>query len=347
MAVITPAVDLERANYECQQLLELAKRLAANLDLQTLLEDFLLNVMAHMRSGEVAAFTRASLEIKELTLRRGVQGFAVDPLRRYTLSTEGPLIQELSKLRGPCRVGQLASTQTLADNLDLATLGSIGAEVLAPLVFKGTVHGLILIGERVDRSAYSEQDLEHLKDIATFAAIALHNAYLFDMSSTDLMTHLRMKHYILALLSERVEKRQDGDALSLIILDIDRFKAVNDTYGHDAGDKVIQAVSHCIRDGLRQEDVAARYGGEEFLVMLPGVDLDAAMEIGERLRAKVESYTTERASAGELARGVTISLGIAEFDPARDHTGEDSIRRADVALYKSKEAGRNRATRAQ
>ncbi len=347
MATAPPPVDLERANYECQQLLELAKRLAANLDLQTLLEDFLLNVMAHMRTGEVAAFTRASLEINELTLRRGVQGFSVDPLRRYTLSTSGPLIQELAKLKGPCRVGQLASADALSGNSDLATLGSIGAEVLAPLVFKGTVHGLILIGERLDRSAYSEDDLEHLRDIATFAAIALHNAYLFDMSSTDLMTHLRMKHYILALLSERVEKRQEPDHLSLIILDIDRFKSVNDTYGHDAGDRVIQAVAHCIRDGLRQDDVAARYGGEEFLIMLPDVDLDAAAEIAERLRTSVERYTADAAASGELARGVTVSLGVAEMDSKRDKSGQDCIRRADVALYKSKENGRNRSTRAE
>ena len=122
-----------------------------------------------------------------------------------------------------------------------------------------------------------------------------------------------------------------------IFIDIDHFKDVNDTYGHACGDEVLKAVSHTIRGMLRKYDVIARYGGEEFLTLLPETELGGAAIVAERFRKKIEDMTVE---FGKLSIKVTITLGVAQFDPALG--ADKSIQLADKALYEGKESGRNR-----
>jgi diguanylate cyclase (GGDEF)-like protein/PAS domain S-box-containing protein len=135
----------------------------------------------------------------------------------------------------------------------------------------------------------------------------------------------------------------DGTPLSCIMTDIDHFKNINDTHGHATGDKVLQAVAKALGSGLRDADVLARYGGEEFCIVLPGVGIDEAAEIAERLRREIES----RAGRGiRSAPGVTVtsSFGVMALTPAIAEPAT-LIDEADKALYVSKKAGRNRVTR--
>ena len=129
------------------------------------------------------------------------------------------------------------------------------------------------------------------------------------------------------------------------MLDIDRFKRVNDTYGHTCGDSVIVKVASDIRDKVREGDVAARYGGEEFAVLLTDTEADEAYAIAERIRVAVFGDPVE-AVCGDPVR-VTISSGVARFDPRRDMEATDFIDRADRALYRSKQEGRNRVSMAE
>jgi diguanylate cyclase (GGDEF)-like protein len=136
--------------------------------------------------------------------------------------------------------------------------------------------------------------------------------------------------------------RGDGSPLCCIMTDIDHFKSINDTYGHATGDKVLQAVAKALGSGLRDADVLARYGGEEFCIALPGVEIDEALLIAERLRTEVETR------AGKGIRGtpgvaVTSSFGVMTFHPAMADAAV-LIDEADKALYLSKKAGRNRVT---
>ncbi|MCA1949157.1 MAG: GGDEF domain-containing protein, partial [Treponema sp.] len=126
-----------------------------------------------------------------------------------------------------------------------------------------------------------------------------------------------------------------GRPLSVIMLDIDNFKRVNDTFGHRTGDEVIQSVANSIMANIRKTDVAGRYGGEEFLVLLPETDLKAARVVAEKIRS-----TLNQLSFATSALSVTISAGVAEAE--KGETFEALITRVDTKLYQAKRNGKNR-----
>ena len=162
-----------------------------------------------------------------------------------------------------------------------------------------------------------------------------------DSSSTDRLTGLYNRgHWESNLKAAYARHQRYGHALSLVMLDIDHFKRVNDTYGHQAGDKVIEHVAGLLREHVREADVAGRYGGEEFGVVLSDTDKAGALIFAERLRKAVETLEVHY---NDQAIRFTISLGVADLSqPSNDHA--DLIARADQALYTSKKSGRNRVT---
>jgi len=131
-----------------------------------------------------------------------------------------------------------------------------------------------------------------------------------------------------------------GGCVSLVVLDIDRFKAINDSYGHAAGDGVIRAVADTLRASVRTEDAAARIGGEEFAVLLPGVDAAMAASIGERIRAMVERLRPRESLGMPRDTSFTVSVGVAARE-AREGW-QATLGRADARLYEAKRGGRNR-----
>ncbi len=132
--------------------------------------------------------------------------------------------------------------------------------------------------------------------------------------------------------------------LSLMMLDIDHFKRVNDTFGHLFGDKVIRAVAQVIKSNIKGQDIGVRYGGEEFLVFLPETSIDGALRLAEKLRSLIASGRIKRTNSDETVESVTISIGVVGYRPAE--AIEALIGRADAALYISKSNGRNRVTAA-
>ena len=164
------------------------------------------------------------------------------------------------------------------------------------------------------------------------------NQQLKHLSRTDRLTGLNNRGYWEECLQhEYARHRRYQSMAALVMFDIDHFKAVNDTYGHQAGDKVIQAVAEVVREQVRDTDYPGRYGGEEFVVLLPDVDSAGAMLFAERLRQRIEALlvTYENQSIP-----FTISLGVADLSyPTNGH--QQLIERADQALYASKQGGRN------
>lgn len=167
------------------------------------------------------------------------------------------------------------------------------------------------------------------------------NLQLQKLSSTDRLTGLYNRGYWEeALKLEYVRHGRYGHATSLIMFDIDHFKRVNDTYGHQVGDQVIQRVAQVLRGLVRDADIAGRYGGEEFAVLLPDTDKAGGGILAERLRLAVEAEVVEHES-GPIR--FTISLGVADLGyPSNEY--QQLIEWADQALYASKRAGRNRVT---
>lgn len=148
---------------------------------------------------------------------------------------------------------------------------------------------------------------------------------------TGIFNRSKLEEY---LNNEIKESRRLGHSLSLMIFDIDHFKDVNDTYGHDVGDIVLRTLAGTVKDHIRETDIFARWGGEEFIVLMPGSDIRGAGVLAEKLRREIESRSSEKAGQ------ITVSVGVAQL------TSEDTIKsflkRADNALYRAKRKGRNR-----
>jgi len=218
-----------------------------------------------------------------------------------------------------------------------------GAIVIVPLAHRGTVLGSMSVINRDDQPDFTQRDIGIMETVANQAAIAIENAQLFEeiqwLATTDALTGTHNRRNLFELGRLEIERaRRYKHPLSVIMLDIDYFKRVNDTYGHGVGDQVLHSLAQECLDSLREFDILGRYGGEEFAVILPETDCADACKTAERLRLRIEEkpfITTH----GELS--LTISLGVAELD---DDIPDLAILLdlADSALYIAKQSGRNR-----
>lgn len=173
------------------------------------------------------------------------------------------------------------------------------------------------------------------------------NEELIDMSHRDPLTHIYNRRYF-AEESAKIlafSKRNDIP-LTIIILDIDKFKNINDTYGHFIGDEVIIKVAQSLKKHIRKSDISARFGGEEFVMLLQNCDLENGRQVAEKTRLDIEKATVTLQNKTII--DFTISLGVAQYDQHQDTNNlEHTVARADAALYQSKENGRNQTTLAQ
>jgi diguanylate cyclase (GGDEF)-like protein len=171
------------------------------------------------------------------------------------------------------------------------------------------------------------------------------NELLLELSNTDHLTGLFNRRYLMEALGKEVQRsvRKSGN-LSLIILDIDHFKQVNDTHGHLQGDVVLQKVALQLQKELRAYDTAARYGGEEFIAVLPDATLNEAVFVAERVRASVEAT---KFSGALSPLKLTVSIGVARFSSPGCTTVDSFIKLADDSLYRAKANGRNRVESAE
>jgi two-component system cell cycle response regulator len=160
------------------------------------------------------------------------------------------------------------------------------------------------------------------------------------MAITDPLTGLHNRGYMTRHLDTLMKNAGPGKPISFLIMDIDFFKSVNDTHGHDIGDEVLREFASRVSANVRGIDLACRYGGEEFVVVMPDTDTEFAFSVAERLRQSVEA-TQFAISRPPNAINVTVSIGIASSTGA-DDAADKLLHRADQALYRAKREGRNR-----
>ena len=330
----------ERKIFDLKQLIEIGKGLNSTLDYNILIESILLTCMGQMQLYKVGIFLKKGLDEDVYVLHRNYKGFELDHAMEYEVPADSKLITFLEQ---NFRCYSLEELNVIFRGDDtMKVLDSIKPQMVVPLKGKGKVNGIIILGERITNEAFSESEKEYLLNIASLAGIAIQNAYLYELATTDMMTRLKIHHFFQALLAEERERAvRQNTPLSLVMIDIDHFKQFNDTYGHTCGDEVLKNVARIVLGSIRQFDIAARYGGEEFAIILPGTAMDAAMQVAERIRKSVESARVE---CDGYPLGVKISLGVTQFDLKRDRDNRVFIERADKALYNSKIAGRNRVS---
>lgn len=208
-----------------------------------------------------------------------------------------------------------------------------------PLITKGEAIGVINISNKKHNMLFNQKDLEFMTSLANQAAIAIDNAKLYELATKDGLTKLYINRHFMTLLENEVRRcSRYKHNMSLIMLDIDDFKQINDTSGHLIGDKILREVSKQITTTIRKIDVAGRYGGEEFVILLPETTKQGAAIIAERLRKNIANI--KATSTDDKIITTTVSLGVSQF-PTDAETPQDLIDTADKALYNSKRNGKN------
>ncbi|MDD5747393.1 MAG: diguanylate cyclase [Candidatus Omnitrophica bacterium] len=216
-----------------------------------------------------------------------------------------------------------------------------------PLKIKDRILGVINVADKSGpgkNNVFSEEDLGFLGIICNYAAIAVENALLYgevkNLAITDGLTTLFNHQYFQTHLSVEVARVQRyAHPLSLIMFDIDSFKAFNDTYGHPMGDGVLSQIAKIVKKNVRQVDIACRYGGEEFAIILPETKLNEAVVVAEKIRKSVEEVAFVTGQ-NTTKKKMTISGGVAQL--ASGMTKEDLVRAADNSLYEAKSSGKNK-----
>jgi len=232
-----------------------------------------------------------------------------------------------------------------------------------PILNRGALQGLLLMENRLIRSAFSAERLDGVMLIAGQLAVSLDNALVYaslerkvderthqlalanrrleELSTTDSLTGLANRRRLEEVLAAEWQLAgRSGEPLGLAMVDIDHFKVYNDHYGHAAGDRCLQRVAAELRQNAREKDLCARYGGEEFAVVMPNTDVDAALQVAERLRAAIMTLAEPHVLVRDQI--VTISIGVAAIVPAPGGLVDTLMEQADVELYRAKRSGRNR-----
>jgi diguanylate cyclase (GGDEF)-like protein len=211
-----------------------------------------------------------------------------------------------------------------------------------PLFMYGECEGVVAVqSSRV--GAFKGDDQRLLESLALQIAAALQNAHLYELAMVDGLTGLFVRRYFDARIDEEIERsKRYGTPFSVVMMDVDDFKKLNDTYGHLVGDRVLKAIANVVKAQMRGVDTAARYGGEEIAVILPRTEMVGAYALAERIREAIGELRITTDDDPPKVLGVTASLGCAAFPESKAVTGEDLVRRADRALYRAKKTGKNR-----
>lgn len=348
--IYTPQ-EYEKRIYDLQQLLEISKSLCNTYELKTLIDSILYTAMAQMRVLGAGIFIYENLDTNVFSL--GNNYFGLEPKNSfdYRLSSTSKIIKALSSSEKtgaaytPQELKEFMEKYSERDKEDLEMLLSLKPSLVLPLILNKRINGILILGERIiseEALDYTTYEKDQIISIASLASVAVNNASLIEQSSTDLMTHLKLKYYFFNILDDRLSWAITHDQpLGVIMFDIDFFKTFNDTYGHACGDYVLLTVAKIIKSSIRGSDLASRYGGEEFTVMLYNTNKKDAVTVAERIRQKIENYDFFYKNVHMKVR---VSGGVSVYTQLENPVTEARalVDQADQALYISKRGGRNK-----
>jgi diguanylate cyclase (GGDEF)-like protein len=264
------------------------------------------------------------------------------------------LVEHLRIVPGRGLLGQVFETRRAMLVEDVTTLPAhtprrryrTPSFLAVPLLAQGEVLGVVSVADRADGHPFSRADLTAARALAAPAALALRSDRLAEQTrelshaaTVDPLTGLFNRRHFATRIEEEIERaRRYSLELSLLLIDVDDFKRLNDELGHLAGDYLLRQIAEVLKRSVRVFDVCTRFGGEEFAILMPGSGVNNAMIVAERIRARVEQASRETGLLPAHLR-ITVSLGLATL--GTDPTPHELIARADRALYRAKAEGKN------
>jgi diguanylate cyclase (GGDEF)-like protein len=333
--------ELKRTVDEQQAFNEIGRTLTGTLDVREVL-GLIMQKVSEVLRPESWSLLLLDEAAGELYFEVAV-GAQAEELRSMRLSLGEGIAGWVAREGQPVLVEQARSDPRFSPRFDQASGRRTGSLLAVPLRSKGRVLGVMELVNPEGGRPFDPEDLRTLSALADYAAIAIENARNFErireLTLIDDHTGLfNARHLYGSLESEVARSRRFGRSFSLIFLDLDRFKLVNDRHGHQAGSAVLREVGQVLKKALRAMDVPVRYGGDEFVVLLPESDRQQARAVAERLRRAINAaaFLAERG----LEVRITASFGIATF-PDDGATTEDLLRLADQAMYRVKETTRD------
>lgn len=220
-----------------------------------------------------------------------------------------------------------------------SSASNVASILCIPLIFKNECIGVINITNKLNEKLFNQDDMEFMIALSNQASMAINNAQLYELAIKDGLTKLYIyRHFHYLLDSELKRSERYGHPVTLLMMDIDNFKSINDTYGHQIGDEILKQIAEVIQKTCRKIDMPSRYGGEEFSMILPETTATNAKIIAERLRQRIENIKVKTKNNNLLSP--TISIGIAAF-PEHAANSDELIGFADKALYYAKGSGKN------
>ncbi len=345
---ITARKILEEAERDQRQLAEALRDTSAALTSTLNLDDVLDRVLDNI--GKLVTYDAAMVllieghSVRKIRHRHHVAYGASDQPRLGNTQANlinVPILQAIRETREPCLI-----PDTQADERWRAVpgMGWVRSFISAPVEIRGRVAGLInILSEKP--GFFTSFHSERLMAFASQAAVAIENAQLFEqayhLSITDPLTELSNRRYFFDVAKFEFERtHRYKRTLSIMMVDIDHFKNINDIHGHAVGDLALREIATRIKNSVRAVDIVARYGGEEFIILMPETELNEACQVAERVRRSVADNPIEEDIATINA---TLSIGVAEIDELSKNM-DQLIIYADQALYAAKAAGRNRVT---
>ena len=264
-------------------------------------------------------------------------------IKKFRLKVGQGIAGWVAKTGRPLLIHDVRKDRRFNRAVDRVTRFKTRSVLCVPIVNKKRTIGVLEMINKLNREPFDEKDQDLLRTLVDQAAIALERAMLYERMSnlaiTDDLTKLYNFRYLDEILDREIERCQRyGSVLSLIFLDMDYFKHVNDTHGHLMGSKVLIEMAHILTENLRGVDIIARYGGDEFVVALPETNVQTALRITQRLHKSLKAH--EFLKEEGLGTRMSASFGIAGY-PEHAQSKRDLVRLADHAMYQAKNSGRS------
>lgn len=328
--------EKQRESDRYQTLIEIGQSLVSITDLDQLLRKIIdvlakeiqaergLIILRHPLSGEMR-IAHSTANVDTPTLEDAIQ---------FSKTIVGDVVNKGKSIfsRDVIKDGTYSKTDSVM-NLKIRSL------MCVPLVAKqnGDIIGTVYVDNRSVGNIFSKEDLTLLESFASLAGMAIENAHLYELAIVDELTKCYVRRYFEQRIREEFSRAERQQAsLSLLVVDVDKFKEINDRYGHPAGDVVLKEIVATMKKSLRTYDLLARLGGDEFAIILPEVGFQDAYRVAEKIRSAAAQVLFPGMSAK-----VTLSIGIACYPLHHVNDVEGLMKKADVALYKAKQLGRN------
>ncbi|KJS03928.1 MAG: hypothetical protein VR68_00060 [Peptococcaceae bacterium BRH_c4a] len=333
-------VTPQRKMIEVEAAYTLSRDLASQRDLNSTVQ-IIAKAAAEMVDIEYSAIFLADID-GNLLIRsfHGIPSGMVEKYNDKPYHVDGPEIKDLYRNKSPLIHGDVRNKNNLKPLIIIPDVFSLYS---FPVFYENRLIGLINLYSS-DKNKLSKDKIYLIQSLSGQVNTAITNFYEFQkikaMASTDGLTGLFNKKYFLENINMEVNSASaSASTLSLAMIDIDNFKVINDTFGHQAGDAVLKEVAGIVTQSLRDSDCICRYGGEEFAVIMPETSKEKALEVMERVRSRVEMASVPRNETDHL--NITISVGVASY-PQDCDSSETLISHSDTALYAAKRSGKNK-----